>query len=61
MKYTRKFTCRPCKEKNDWEIENPDGEVLDKHYSTKSECVRAASNMAEEYGCEVEVQDYYSR
>lgn len=60
MNYKRKLTCRPCKERNDWEIETPDGEVLNKHYNTKSECLRAAHNMAEEYGYEVEVQEYFS-
>ena len=28
MEYRRKVTCRPCKEKGDWEIETPNGEVL---------------------------------
>lgn len=28
MKSKMKVTCRPCKEKDNWEIETPDGEVL---------------------------------
>ena len=59
MDYRRKVTCRPCKEQNDWEIETPDGEVLNKHYQNKMECVRMRRHLAEEYGCELDVQDYY--
>lgn len=55
-----KVTCRPCKEQNNWEIEIPNGEVLVQHYSTKAECVREGRHLAEEYGCELDIQDHYS-
>ena len=50
-----KITCRPCKEQNNWEIEDQTGKVLDKHYSTRKECVTAGNKMAEECGCELYV------
>lgn len=59
MRFERKVTCRPCKEQNNWEIETPDGEVLEEHYQTKNECVCAGREIAEEYGCELYIQDYY--
>ena len=48
-----KITCRPCKEENNWEIENQYGEVLEKHYQTRKECVDAGNKMAEECSCEL--------
>ena len=53
----KKITCRPCKEQNNWEIENQYGEVLNKHYSTKESCVKAGEKLAEECGCELCVCD----
>ena len=49
----RQITCRPCKEENNWEIENQYGEVLEKHYQTRKECVDAGNKMAEECSCEL--------
>lgn len=54
-----KVTCRPCKEQHNWEIETPDGEVLNRHYATKEACVRAGKEYAQEYGCELCVEDDY--
>ena len=51
------ITCRPCKEQNNWEIENQYGVDLDKHYNTKSECVKAGQKMAAECGAELTVND----
>jgi len=48
-----KITCRPCKEQNNWEIEDQYGEVLDQHYSTKESCVKAGERIATECGCEL--------
>ena len=59
MNSNRKVTCRPCKEEHNWEIETPDGQVLPHHYQTKRDCVCAGRELAEEYGCELDVQDYY--
>lgn len=56
-KSNNKVTCRPCKEENNWEIETPSGKVLSKHYSTKSECVKAARQYAQEYGYELIVEE----
>lgn len=52
-----KVTCRPCKEQNNWEIEDQNGVVQTKHYQTKSECVSAGRRMAQESGCELCVED----
>ena len=49
------ITCRPCKEQNNWEIENQYGVVEKKHYSTKEECVKAGRKMAAECGAELDV------
>lgn len=49
----KKITCRPCKEENNWEIENENGVVLEKHYATKAACVKAGKKLAEECGCEL--------
>ena len=56
-KNNNKVVCRPCKEKNDWEIEVPNGQVLKKHYNTKTECVKAGRNYAQELGCELVVEN----
>lgn len=53
----KKITCRPCKEQNNWEIEDECGVVQKKHYQTKSECVCAAEKMAKECGLELCVED----
>lgn len=52
-----KVTCRPCKEQNNWEIEDENGNVLNKHYQTKAECVQAGKKMANECGAELCVED----
>lgn len=52
-----KVTCRPCKEENNWEIEDENGVVLNKHYQTKEACVEAGRNLANECGCELCVED----
>ena len=52
------ITCRPCKEQNNWEIKNQYGTVLEKHYNTKNECVKAGQKMAAECGAELKVCDY---
>ena len=59
MKNIRKVTCRPCKEQDNWEIETPDGKVLPKHYSNKYECISVGRKLAEEYLCELDVQEYF--
>ena len=53
----KKITCRPCKEKNNWEIENEFGVVLEKHYKTKDACVKAGQKLADECHCELCVCD----
>ena len=40
----KKITCRPCKEKNNWEIENEFGVVLEKHYKQKMLVLKQAKN-----------------
>ncbi len=52
-----KVVCRPCKEQNNWEIQDPNGVVLTKHYDTKDACVCAGKRLAEECGCELCVED----
>ncbi|MDE6584098.1 MAG: DUF2188 domain-containing protein [Anaeroplasmataceae bacterium] len=52
-----KITCRPCKEQDNWEIEDQYGEVLEQHYSTKESCVKAGERLATECGCELCVCD----
>ena len=56
-KNQKKVVCRPCKEENNWEIMEPNGQVQSKHYQTKSECVRKARQVAEEFGCELVVEN----
>ena len=51
------ITCRPCKEQNNWEIENQNGVVLEKHYNTKEECVKEGRNLAADCGAELDVCD----
>lgn len=53
----KKVTCRPCKEQGNWEIQNPNGEVLKHHYQSKEDCVCAGKKLAEECGCELCVCD----
>lgn len=57
-KMKNKITCRPCKEENNWEIENQYGEVLEKHYASKQSCVEAGERLANECGCELDVCDH---
>ena len=45
------------KEKNNWEIENEFGVVLEKHYKTKDACVKAGQKLADECHCELCVCD----
>ena len=55
MKTSKKVTCRPCKEENNWEVETPGGKVLPNHFSTKAEAVRVGRKSAQEAGAELEV------
>ena len=55
MKTSKKVTCRPCKEENNWEVETPGGKVLPNHFSTKAEAVRVGNKNAQEAGAELEV------
>ncbi len=52
-----KVICRPCKEENNWEIQEPNGKVSKTHYYSKQACVTAGKKMAEEYACELVVTD----
>lgn len=55
---TNKITARPCKENpSTWEIMDQYGKVQKKHYKTKEECVKCATKLAEECGCELCVCD----
>jgi hypothetical protein len=56
-KNNKKVVCRPCKEENNWEIQAPDGHVYQKHYQTKAECVKQARKYAQEFACELVVED----
>ena len=49
------ITCRPCKEQNNWEIKDQNGQVLNQHYATKEACVSAGRKLATECGCELNV------
>lgn len=53
----KKITCRPCKEQNNWEIEDQNGNVLNKHYQSKAECIKAGEKMACECGCPLTVEE----
>lgn len=53
----KKITCRPCKEQNNWEIVDQNGNVKEHHYQTKASCVRAGEKLAQECGCELCVCD----
>lgn len=55
MKTSKKVTCRPCKEQNNWEIETPGGKVLPNHFDTKAEAVRVGKKYAMEAGAELEI------
>ena len=50
--------CRPCKEENNWEIENQYGVVEEKHYNTKDECVKEGRKKASECGAELCIYDF---
>ncbi|MDD6302038.1 MAG: DUF2188 domain-containing protein [Bacillales bacterium] len=56
-----KVTCRHCKEEKNWEIALPNGEVFTKHYPTKKECVKKARELAEEYACDLVIENKYTR
>ena len=49
--------CRPCKEQNNWEIEEPNGKVSKTHYNTRAACVKAGKSMSQEFGCELVVEN----
>ncbi len=51
------IACRPCKDQNNWEIEDQTGSVLSKHYGTKEACVKAGQKLANETNCELNVCD----
>lgn len=53
----RKITCRHCKEQNCWKIKDQNGVVLNKHYSSKQECIKEAERLANECGCELCICD----
>ncbi len=53
----KNVVCRPCKEQNNWEIKQPNGQVSKTHYYSKQACVNAGRKMAEEFGCELIVND----
>lgn len=57
-KNNTRVVCRPCKEENNWEIQAPNGKVLQKHYQTKGECVKAGRKYAQECGASLYVEDY---
>lgn len=57
MNRKEKVVCRPCKEQNNWEIMDPNGHVYSKHYQTKAECVKQGRKYAEEFGCELVVEE----
>ena len=54
---SQKVVCRPCKEENNWEIMEPNGQVQAKHYQNKSECVKKAREYCQEFGYELVVED----
>lgn len=53
----KSITVRPCKEHNNWEIEDQNGNVLNKHYDTKDECISAGERLAKESNCDLYIQD----
>lgn len=55
MKSSKKVTCRPCKEENNWEVETPNGKVLPNHFQTKKEAVAVGRKYAMEAGAELEI------
>ena len=52
------ITCRPCKEKNNWERKDQNGNVLNEHYETKEACVCAGKKLATECGCGLTLCDH---
>ena len=56
-KSTEQVICRPCKEQDNWELQDPNGNVQTKHYRTKAECMKAGRKMAEEYSCDLVIED----
>ena len=57
MNRKEKVVCRPCKEQNNWEIMDPNGHVYSKQNQTKAECVKQGRKYAEEFGCELVVEE----
>ncbi|MDY2888900.1 MAG: DUF2188 domain-containing protein [Candidatus Caccosoma sp.] len=57
MNRKQKVICRPCAEQNNWEIQAPDGHVYSKHYQTKQECVKQGRKYAEEFACDLVIED----
>lgn len=55
------ITCRPCKEQNNWEIEDQNGNVLSKHYQTKDACVLEARKLANECGATLCIENQCSK
>lgn len=53
--------CRPCKEENNWEIVDPNGDVMKQHYSTRREAVSAARKVAGEYSAELSVENKFPK
>lgn len=54
----KKVTVRPCKEQaGKWEIQEPSGQVMSKHFNSKEECVSEARRMAYEFGLDVCVEN----
>lgn len=54
----KKITCRPCKERPGiWEIQDQYGQVQNRHYASKGECITKATEMACECGCELCISD----
>ena len=51
-------SCRPCKEQNNWEIKDQNGNVLNEHYETKEACVCAGKKLATECDCGLTVCDH---
>ena len=56
-KSNEQVICRPCKEQDNWELQDPNGNVQTKHYKTKAECMKAGRKMAEEYSCDLVIED----
>ncbi len=49
----KKITCKYCSKENNWEIKDQNGNILNKHYSSKEKCIKDAKKLANECGCEL--------